>query len=329
MDKLLSYLLLICAVFAMSTAASAFIALGSFPPPLKATWRLQITTFAQLFPYLYESYHLPKASKQVLVEYIYLPILAGLCYGTSFILWNISLNTTSMAHSLLFTCSEPVLIVVGSLLLLKKVSKADIIGVFLGLVGMIFISLDLSSSNSTWYGDLIALFTCGGVLVYILIGKRALGTLKLPFWSYVIIVNAVASMFCLIASGVLYSDWSFFGWMTADKAVYALLLGLGPGFFGQTTVNYLTKVLRPVVITAFMNFEPLIGSFIGWFVGFQGIPGYFTWIGGIIMVIGNFVITVFEAKEQEKKENLNDLEAQNTEEYFTSLLRNEEVEKKD
>ena len=331
MDKFLQYLLLISAVFVMSSAATAFKSLGSSPPPIKATWRLQITTLALLFPYLYESYYLPKSSKQLLAKNIYLPILAGLSYGISFIIWNISLNTTSIAHSLLFNLSQPVLLVVGYLVLLKKVSKTDIIGVFLGLVGMILISFDLSSSNSTWYGDIIALASCSGFLVYLLIGKRALGALKLPLWTYVIIVNATASLFCLIASGVIYSDWSYFGWMTADKAGYALLLGLGPGFFGQTSVNYLTRVLRPVVITAFMNFEPLIGSFIGWIVGYQGIPGYFTWIGGFIMIVGNLVITVFEAKgqeNQEKQENLTDLEAQNTEEYSTSLLGNEGVERK-
>ena len=78
-----------------------------------------------------------------------------------------------------------------------------------------------------------------------------------------------------------------------------------------------------------MNFEPLIGSFIGWIAGYQEIPGYFTWIGGIVMIIGNLVITVFEAKEQEKQENLTDLEAQNTEEYSSPLLRGEESERKD
>ena len=332
MDKFLSYLLLILAVFAISTSSPAFISLGSSPPPLKAAWRLQITTLALLFPFLYEYYYLPKSSKQFLAKHIYLPILAGLCYGVSFIIFNISLNNTSLAHSFLFNLSQPVVLVFGYLLLCKKVSKTDITGVFLGFIGMILISLDLSSSNITWYGDIIALGSCSAFLVYILIGKRALGVLKLPLWTYVIIVNATASLFCLIASGVIYSDWSYFGWMTDDKVGYALLLGLGPGLFGQTSVSYLSKVLRPVVITAFMNFEPLIGSIMGWIVGFQGIPGYFTWIGGLIMIIGNLVIVVFEAngqENQEKQENLTDLEAQNTEEYSISLLGNEEVVIKD
>jgi hypothetical protein len=50
MNRLLSYLLLLSAVLAFASAASAFLALGDVPPILKPAWRVQITTIAQFFP---------------------------------------------------------------------------------------------------------------------------------------------------------------------------------------------------------------------------------------------------------------------------------------
>jgi drug/metabolite transporter (DMT)-like permease len=106
--------------------------------------------------------------------------------------------------------------------------------------------------------------------------------------------------------------------MTAEKAGYAIMLGLAPGFFGHTAINYLTKSLRPVLITTFINFEPIFGSFIRWFVGYQGIPGYFTWIGGLVMIVGNLVITLFEDNEAKKEKN-NDLDIEILEKEAMSI----------
>lgn len=318
MNRLLSYTLLLAAVLSFASAASAFLALGDVPPPLKPAWRVQITTLAQLLPCLYDWYKYPESCKLLIKSYIYLPISAGICFGLHFILWNISLNLTSVAHSLLFLCSDPVILVMGYLAAMKKVRRNDAIGVMIAMIGMVLVSFDYSRSNSTWYGDLISLAGCASAVVYLLIGKQALDTHKFPLWSYLILVNGSGSLFCLLISGVFYGNWDYFGWMTVEKAGYAIMLGLAPGFFGHTAINYLTKSLRPVIITTFINFEPIFGSFIGWFVGYQGIPGYFTWIGGFVMIIGNLVITLFEDNKP-KKEKSNELDIQILEKEAISI----------
>ena len=201
---------------------------------------------------------------------------------------------------------------------MKKLRRNDAIGVMIAMIGMVLVSFDYSRSHSSWYGDLIALAGCASAVVYLLIGKQALDTHKFPLWSYLILVNGSGSLFSLLISGVFYGNWDYFGWMTAEKAGYAILLGLAPGFFGHTAINYLTKSLRPVLITTFINFEPIFGSFIGWFVGYQGIPGYLTWIGGLVMIVGNLVITLFEDNEAKKEKN-NDLDIEILEKKAMSI----------
>lgn len=326
MNKLLSYPLLIAAVVAFGSAASAFLGLGNEPPPMKAAWRMQITAIAQILPSIYDWYRSTEKCKILIREYLYLPLAAGFCLGLHFTLWTLSLNMTSMAHSLLFVCSGPVVLVLGTVAMMKKVRRSDAVGVTIGMGGMVLVSMDYAKSNSTWYGDLIALAACVCALVYLLIGKKALNTHKFPLWSYLIVVNAFASVFSLVLSGILYKDWRYFDWMNGEEAVYTIYLGLAPGFFGHTTINYLTKHLRPVIITAFVNLEPLFGSFIGWFMGYQGIPGYYTWLGGVVMIIGNLIITVFEAKGKPVKESTIDLEGNEEGKHATSLLINELVE---
>ena len=326
MNILLSYLLLITSVVAFGEAASAFVALGDVPPLMKSAWRLQITAAAQFLPCIYEWYNSPESCILMIKKYLYIPLAAGFFLGMDFVLWTLSLTMTSIAHSMLFLCSEPVVLVVGSLALMKKVRRTDVIGVMLGMVGMVLVSLDYSNSNSDWKGDMIAFAGCLSTLFYILIGKKALSSYKFPLWSYLIIVNTFAYLYSLVVSGFFYKDWGYFNWMTQERAGYALFLALVPGFFGHTTVNYLTKSLRPVIITAFVNLEPLFGSFIGWFMGYQGIPGYYTWLGGVVMIIGNLIIIVFEAEGKPVKESTIDLEGKDEAKHTTSLLINELVE---
>lgn len=294
MNRLYLYILLIFALIALSSAAAAFRALGDIPSPLKASWRLQITTIGQVIPYIYTWRTQPKECRTLIRQYFYLPILAGIFLSIHFSCWTLSLELTSMAHSLLLICTSPLIIVVGSILLCKKVKKSDIIGVSIGMAGILLISFDYQEGTATVRGDSFALIASFNCCSYFLVGNKALKELNLPLWAYIFPVNLTASLLCLIYSVIFYGDGAYFGWMNKDQAGYVIYLGLAPGLLGHASFNFLLKFMRPVIVTGFVNFEPVIGSFIGWVVGYQDIPGIFTWIGGAILLVGNMVVTIFD-----------------------------------
>jgi drug/metabolite transporter (DMT)-like permease len=84
-----------------------------------------------------------------------------------------------------------------------------------------------------------------------------------------------------------------------------VLLGILPGFICNSSYIYLVKHLRPVIVTSFINFSPVISSFIAWFCGFQEIPKLYTWLGGLILISGNMVITL----SKDDKRSLESLES--------------------
>jgi len=83
--------------------------------------------------------------------------------------------------------------------------------------------------------------------------------------------------------------------------VYALYLGAGPGVGGHTLLNYLLKYLSPLTISTALLSEPLLGSVMGYFLGMQAIPGIYTWLGGIVLVLGLYMILLGEHKSQQRE----------------------------
>jgi drug/metabolite transporter (DMT)-like permease len=115
-----------------------------------------------------------------------------------------------VAHSLLFLRSDPVILVIGYLVAMKKLRRNDAIGVMIAMIGMVLASFDYSRSHSSCYGDLIELAGCASAVVYLLIGKQALDTHKFPLWSYLILLNGSGSLFSWLISGIFYGIGTIF-----------------------------------------------------------------------------------------------------------------------
>jgi drug/metabolite transporter (DMT)-like permease len=44
--------------------------------------------------------------------------------------------------------------------------------------------------------------------------------------------------------------------------------------------------MSPLTVSTAVTLEPILGSLIGWFFFDTGVPGFWTWIGGPILIIG-------------------------------------------
>ena len=52
----------------------------------------------------------------------------------------------------------------------------------------------------------------------------------------------------------------------------------------------LFKVATPTTISFAVTLEPIIGTFIGWFLFDESIPGKWTWFGGFILITGIMLV---------------------------------------
>ena len=64
------------------------------------------------------------------------------------------------------------------------------------------------------------------------------------------------------------------------------------GMLGHTIANLALSHLSPLLVSVSFLWEPLIGSFLGYLVGVQGVPGVATLVAGPLLMIGAFLCTI-------------------------------------
>lgn len=248
------------------------------------------------------------------VTSIPLLMLSGVCLGVHFTSWVYSLRMTSLTHSLLWVSMGPILINGGCwivyLVRLTKVrpSLMETFGTLVGLSGALIMLLDVGKGTKsgagyhppTLSGDMTALLGAATVSVYLVIGRHLRAWM--PLWIYTFAVIGVAYSTSLLLSFLLGENPSVsmvFGFVQHPYLPYALYLGAGPGLGGHVMLNFLVKFVSPLTIATAMLSEPLLGSVIGFFAGMQGIPQVYTWLGGVVLLIGLYLILRGEQQRSE------------------------------
>jgi drug/metabolite transporter (DMT)-like permease len=306
MHHLFLYFLLVASLLLASASASLYRALDPIPGSMKATWRLQLTALAQLLPYLYTWSSKPIECLENTRRYLPIQMLSGFMMSGNFILFTLSLEHTSVAHSVLFINTCPVIIVSGTFIYTRKVKSSDLVGALMGLLGLVLISQDMQSQNSSLLGDSYAIAGALCMSFHLLLGQYVLGSSSISVWTYLFPITVMSSMISWIFSIFGYNCTlsNYLEWKDERFLPY-VLLGILPGFICNSSYIYLVKHLRPVIVTSFINFSPVISSFIAWFCGFQEIPKLYTWLGGLILISGNMVITL----SKDDKRSLESLES--------------------
>jgi len=184
----------------------------------------------------------------------------------------------------------------------------ETVGTFIGLSGALIMLLDAGHSSDnekdnevTVAGDMVAFLGAATMAGYLVIGRVL--RLWLPIWLYAFPVCAFSIATSLLFAAVseditiggLNSN-SVFGFLSPDYIGYSLYLGACCGVAGHTLLNYLLEYISPLVIASSLLLEPLVGSFIGWCVGIQGLPGIWTWAGGVVLMGGLAAVVVGEHK---------------------------------
>lgn len=307
-----AWLLLILALFAVSSAGAVFRTMTDVPPVLKAAWRLQATTIVLIPGFIIQWRSADSSTKEWWKSKSSLLLLmsSGVFLWLHFASWVWSLDHTSLTHSLLFVNAHPLVVVVFTYLLGRKLTGLEISGAVIGFGGAIIALQEVRSSGEvTFLGDLAAFFGAVMVVGYLMIG-REFRSRKLPLHLYAFPVTCVAAILLTISSmvfestpvGMVAADLSTFGWLDAAWFLPVAYLALGPGFVGHTGINAVLRWLPTLLISVTLVMEPMIGALIGWLIGVEEIPGMWTWVGGPLMVAGTVLVTIAVARKNVEEE---------------------------
>lgn len=308
--------LLVAAVVGVSSAGALFQHVDAVPPLLRASWRLQLTSLVlfPLFMYQWQTIQEDVAQRFWTRKTWLLLSASGLALAAHFGAWVASLDETTLTHSLLFVTAHPLVIVVGMFLLAPTIStirrpmRNEALGALICFIGAGITLLDAGSSQGdqtvTVLGDALAFGGAVFVVGYIVVG-RVLRT-WLPIFLYAFPVTLLAALLLIPLSWLVEPDFATYGvagWTDGEFFIWFLLLALVAGLLGHTGLNTCLRYISPLIVSVSVTLEPVLGSIIGWLFFDSGVPGKWTWLGGLVLMSG--LLTVVVASERVSMEEAN------------------------
>ena len=283
--------LLVVAVLGVSSAGAILSYLDEIPPIMRASWRLQITVIMLAPLAIYQYRQMDDLSKIKLTEKrtLYIILGSGVALCAHFGAWTTSLDHTSIAHSLLFVTSHPIIIVAGTAILIRRPHILETSGALVGLTGAAITLLDAKNSGEvTLFGDLLAFAGAVTVVGYIVAGRIL--RKWMPVFVYALPVTLIGALLLIPISILLGENTSPIGWLTSDLLAWFVTLAFLAGIVGHTGLNACLRWLPPLTISFAVTLEPIIGTLIGWLFFDESIPGRWTWIGGLILILGILLV---------------------------------------
>ena len=196
-----------------------------------------------------------------------------------------SLDHTSLAHSLLFVTSHPIIIVIGTAILVRTPHRLETTGAIIGLIGAGITLLDANDSGEvTLWGDFLAFAGAVTVVGYIVAGRILREWM--PVFVYAVPVTLLGGILLIPMSILMGEQTAALGWVESDLLADFIKLAFLAGIVGHTGLNACLRWLGPLTISFAVTLEPIIGAFIGWFFYDESVPGKWTWLGGLILIIG-------------------------------------------
>ena len=283
--------LLVTGVLGVSSAGAILSHVDSIPPLMRASWRLQITVLMLLPFAIWQYQQMDVDSRNRLTEKRTVLIIlgSGIALAAHFGTWVTSLDHTSLAHSLLFVTSHPIIIVAGTALLVRRPHKLETTGAILGLIGAGITLLDATDSGEvTLFGDFLAFLGAVTVVGYIVAGRILREWM--PVFVYAVPVTLLGGILLIPISILMGEETAVLGWVESDLLGWFVLLAFLAGIVGHTGLNACLRWLTPLTISFAVTLEPIIGAFIGWFFFDEGVPGQWTWFGGLILITGIMLV---------------------------------------
>ena len=270
------YVLLFVALLAVSSSAWVVRLLPELSATTIAFWRMFLASL-MAFTVSYKTILTFVPSKKIL--------LAGIFLGFHFALFFRSVQLTSIAEAALLGTIAPVFTEFYSIVFQKKGFSIKVFfGLSLALLGAYTLISQSSFSDTSTYGNLLAVLCSVAMAVVLLVGKDVRKNVSLFEYSRWLFLYAAACLFLIS----LYQNVSIFSFSISDFGWFVFLAAV-PTMIGHNIFYFLVKTLSATTVAAVPLGEPVISSF-GAFFLFNEPVSFFVFLGGSVTLIGVFII---------------------------------------
>jgi len=285
-DSRLPYLALVIGMLAISTSA-ILIRFSNSDPLVIGSYR---QTFATL---LFVPFLIKDKGKEITTlppQKIAEMSIAGILLGGHFGFFISSVKATSIAASVLLgTCHIVYVAIIGWLFFGERLNKKAIMGTIFALFGIIVLFWgDLVEDPGNFRGNILAFVS--GILagLYYLGGRKLRKDISLPLYALVVYFFSALTMWLV----VIFQDLDY-RHLPIEEFQLFILMALIPTLLGHTMQNWALGFLPAYVVSISLLSEPVGSGILGWII-FSEVPSLGVFIGGIIVLIGVYVVTTAE-----------------------------------
>lgn len=311
-EKITPFIGLFFGILSVSTA-SIFIRFAQNEASSIVIAAIRLSTASLLItPVAYFQYkkHLFDITKK---ELLFL-ILSGFFLSIHFAAWITSLETTSIASSVVLVTTTPLWVALFSPIFLKEKNNSTIwIGLILALLGSSVVAFShqcsfsvekiitcnitsFSFDRNTLLGNLLALIGAWMAAGYLMVGRKV--RTSLPVLKYIFFVYTFSAIFLLMM--VLFTRQTLIGY-SGQAYLWMILLGLIPQLLGHSIFNWALGHLPAAFVSIALIGEP-IGTILLAFLFLQEAPNHLEILGGLLILGGIFLVSFFQPKKAKRKE---------------------------
>lgn len=276
------YLTLFVATFAVSWAAILIKLSGANALPT-AFYRMALASLIlaiPAIPKMRETFRILTPKQTVML------LISGLVLGLHFAVWVTSLFFTTISNSTIIVATQPIwVMLIEAVILKQKAPSRSVIGIVVAVFGMVIISRgDVDLGRDYIIGDLLALAGAIFAGLYLLIGRQLRARLdNLGYIFPVYLIAAVTLFIICFIYGENLIDYPAQTWLIF------LLLALIPTIIGHSLYNWLLKFVQAHIVATTLLGEPIGATILAIFF-FDQIPGWWTVIGGVLILSGIFLV---------------------------------------
>jgi drug/metabolite transporter (DMT)-like permease len=275
--RIVAPFLVLAVALAAVSFGSIFARLAEAAPLAIAAWRMGLAALVIIPVALAGS----SGAERMNLRHAALAAAAGMFLALHFATWIASLDYTSIARSVLLVSTAPIWVAIVQFLIGRGAPPLRAaLALLLAVGGVAIASAGHDRSQEALTGDLLAVAGAIAMASYLLLSQKAQS--RLPFRRYLAIAYGSAAAFLWLAvtltgtaaGGFTAATW----WALVGMAAISQLIG-------HSGYNWALRHLSPLFVAVVLVGEPVLASFLGWWLLGEGLD-WQTGAGGLLILTG-------------------------------------------